>query len=132
MATDIHHAKSSAKRYGGVPADYVAIHKWFDETKHHHGDFRHRALRHHTMGIAECVEKFGDTITNSEGSEVSVRWIAEQHVREDHGSLPSVTDWLKKIAPEPWMGNRARRLSRELAGDEKEDRREQGAVATGA
>lgn len=115
MATDLHHAMSSARQYGGSAEDYIHIHKWFDETKHHHGDFRHRALRHHTLGIAECVEKFGDYIINSEGSRVSVRWIAEQHVREDHGYLPSVGDWLKNIEPEPWMVNRAKKLSKEFS-----------------
>jgi hypothetical protein len=28
----------------------------------------------------------------------------EQHVREDLGFIPSFTDWVKAIRPEPWMG----------------------------
>lgn len=117
IATDVHHAQSSVRRWGGVPADYIHIHKWFDESKHHHGDFRHRALRHHTEGIAECVERFGDFITNSDGRKVSVRWIAEQHVTEDHGYLPSFADWCRAIRPERWM-TQARPLSRELEEEE--------------
>jgi len=65
MAHPFHHAQSSAKRYGGVSADYQAIHDWFDETKANLADFRHRALRHHSLGIFWCEEKFGTTITVS-------------------------------------------------------------------
>jgi hypothetical protein len=32
------------------------------------------------------------------------RWVGEQHVREDLGFIPSFTDWVKTIRPEPWMG----------------------------
>jgi hypothetical protein len=30
MAHPFHHAVSSARKFGGVPADYQAIHDWFD------------------------------------------------------------------------------------------------------
>jgi hypothetical protein len=42
-----------------------------------------------------------------------VRWIGEQHVREDLGFVPSFADWVKAIRPEPWMG-RALKLESEL------------------
>jgi hypothetical protein len=75
-------------------------------------DFRHRVFRHHTLGIAECVARLGPTITNSDGKIVPVRWIAEQHVREDFGGfIPTLSDWIRAIKPEPWMG-RAMRLSK--------------------
>jgi hypothetical protein len=35
---------------------------------------------------------------------IPVRWIGEQHVREDLGFIPSFADWVKAIRPEPWMG----------------------------
>ena len=66
-------------------------------------DFRHRALRHHSAGIYECMEKFGTCITNSNGRKVPVRQIGEQHVMEDCGRIPTVADWLGCIQPEPWM-----------------------------
>lgn len=73
------------------------------------------------MGIAECVQKFGDTLTNSDGRRVPTRWVAEQHVLEDHGYLPSLGDWLREIRPRRWMGATARKLSRELeAGEPRE------------
>ena len=98
-----YHAVSSAKRFGGSPEDYLAIHEWFDQSKEHFADFRHRALRHHSAGIYECMQKFGTCITNSNGRKVPVRQIGEQHVMEDCGRIPSVQDWLKCIQPEPWM-----------------------------
>ena len=33
MAHPILHSKSSAKKFGGKPEDYLHIHNWFDETK---------------------------------------------------------------------------------------------------
>ena len=47
---------------------------------------------------------FGFTITLSTGRVIPVRWIGEQHVREDLGFIPSFADWVKAIRPEPWMG----------------------------
>jgi len=77
-----HHARSSVKKFGGVVEDYLPIHNWFDETKKHICDCRHRALRHHAEGIFWCEEKFGTTIKISTGKEIPVRVIAEQHVME--------------------------------------------------
>ena len=106
MAHPFHHAESSARKFGGVPADYQAIHDWFDASKEHLAFYTHRALRHHTHGLFECERVFGTTITNSAGRAVPVRFIGEQHVREDcRGRIPSLGDWLKGIQPEPWMGN---------------------------
>lgn len=104
MAHAYHHAISSAKRFGGKPEDYQAIHDWFDCTKSHEPTFRHRALRHHTQGIFECEREFGATITNSDGKEVPVRFIGEQHIKEDFsGFIPTVHDWLKDIPMQGWM-----------------------------
>lgn len=99
----IHHAESSARKYGGSPEDYLEIHKWFDQSKEHMADFRHRALRHHSEGIFAAERIFGDSIVNSAGRNVPVRFIGEQHVREDLGRIPTVEDWLGNIVPEPWM-----------------------------
>ena len=104
MTAPCFHAESSARVFGGKPEDYMHIHNWFDETKIAQGDFRHRALRHHTFGIAECVKLFGDFLTNSDGQKVAVRYIGEQHVIEDCGGrIPSVQDWLKHLPTQGWM-----------------------------
>ena len=67
MADAWHHAVSSARKWGGRPEDYHHLHAWFDESKHHFGDFRHRAVRHHTEGIAELVAFYGPKLITSEG-----------------------------------------------------------------
>lgn len=114
MANPYHHAMSSVRRFGGEVDDYLEIHRWFDASKEMFGDFRHRALRHHTQGIFECERTFGVAIENSDGRAIPVRWIGEQHVSEDLGRIPSLSDWLYCIKPEPWM-NRSMKLSKELA-----------------
>ena len=106
MAHPYHHAESSVIKWGGDVKDYVAIHSWFDESKAHMADFRHRALRHHTEGIFMCESIFGVTIVNSQGRKVPVRFIGEQHVKEDLGWIPTVKDWFKNIESESWMMKR--------------------------
>ena len=116
MAHPYHHALSSVKKWGGVPEDYIRIHDWFDESKMIIADW-HRALRHHAEGIFMAETIFGSTITLSTGRFIPVRWIGEQHVREDLGFIPSFADWVKAIRPEPWMG-RAQRLEDKLSTEE--------------
>ena len=99
----IHHAESSARKFGGVAADYASAHQFLDCTKETLCDFRHRALRHHSEGIAELERALGTSLVNSDGSAVPMRYIGEQHVREDMGFVPSVADWLRTLDGEPWM-----------------------------
>lgn len=98
------HSATSVRLFGGVQADYDAIHDWFDATKETFADYRHRALRHHSQGIFEAERVFGKTITNSAGKVVPVRYIGEQHVKEDCGGrIPTVQDWFQHIPREGWM-----------------------------
>ncbi len=108
------HCKSSVKLFGGEEDDYLPIHQWFDESKEHFADIRHRALRHHSQGIAECEKQFGVYIYNSDGKKVITKSIAEQHVREDIGFIPSVEDWLELIKPQPWMASTKRNIKMNL------------------
>ncbi len=103
MAHPFVRAQSSARKFGGRPEDYLAIHNWFDESQAFLADFRHRTLRHHAEGIFLCERIFGVTITNSEGRQVAVRYVGEQHVKEDLGHIPTAQDWLLQIKPERWM-----------------------------
>lgn len=98
------HAKNSVKRYGGSINDYMPIHDWFDSTKAAYADFAHRAILHNTFGIFLAEQLFGTTITNSDGKVVSVRDVAEDHVKEDcSGRIPTIQDWLGNLEPQPWM-----------------------------
>lgn len=113
MSNSFYHAQSSARKWGGVPEDYIAIHEWIDASKAHFGDARHRALRHHTEGCWEAERVFGLTITVKKkrtGVEVRVpvREIAEQHVFEDLGYIPSLADWLKNMELKTWMGGKVK------------------------
>ena len=104
MTHPLQHAQSSVRRWGGQVADYLPIHEWIDGSKIAFCDFRHRALRHHSFGVFEAQEKFGLAITNGDGREVPVRYIAEQHIKEDCGGIvPSLSDWLGRIPRESWM-----------------------------
>ena len=103
MAHPLKHAESSARKFGGKAEDYLAIHNWFDQSKSFFADFRHRALRHHAEGIFLAERIFGVTIANSDGERVPVRYVGEQHVKEDLGRIPTVQDWLSQISPQRWM-----------------------------
>jgi hypothetical protein len=46
-------------------------------------DYRRRTPWHHAEGIFMAETIFGTTLTLSTGRVLPVRWIGEQHVRED-------------------------------------------------
>jgi hypothetical protein len=119
-----HHALSSVQRWGGRVEDYLPIHDWFDESKAFIADFRHRALRHHAEGIFLCEKIFGATLTNSDGRVVPVRWVGEQHVKEDLGRIPSAQDWLQNLMPQPWMRRVGKLGGESVPSEEKEEPKE--------
>ena len=67
MAHPNQHAKSSVKKFGGKPEDYIKLHEWLDETKGWFADSLHRAFRHHSEGIFELEKVFGSEFVNSDG-----------------------------------------------------------------
>jgi hypothetical protein len=102
------HAKSSAKRFGGEPDDYMDIHQLMDSSKGAFADNRHRALTHNAwfIGPGGPLERiFGTTFINSAGRVISTRDIGEQHILEDFGNrfIPSAQDYLAGIPYEEWM-----------------------------
>lgn len=97
------HAQISARRYGGLPEDYMAIHEWFDQTKSVIADVRHRAILHSAFGIYLCQDVFGPTFVNSAGKTISTRDIGEQHVIDDMGEIPSMEKWFGTMKIEDWM-----------------------------
>ena len=103
MAHPLKHAQNSARKFGGKPEDYFPIHNWFDESKAFLAGFCHRALRHHAEGIFLAEKMFGVAMVNSAGIQVPVRYVGEQHVKEDLGRIPTAQDWLLQIAPQRWM-----------------------------
>ena len=110
------HSKNSVKRYGGIIEDYMPIHEWFDSTKAAYADMRHRAVLHNTFGIYLCEQLFGSTFVNSDGKNISVRDVAEDHVGEDHGrKIPTLQEWLGTIEVQPWMMGRGQKRVTERA-----------------
>lgn len=98
-----YHAVISAKKHGGLPEDYFPIHDFIDSSKQTIADVRHRALLHTSFGIFLCEKVFGHTITNAEGKQVPVRIIAEEHVQDDLGFIPTPEHFLGEMPIRPWM-----------------------------
>ena len=107
------HAKSAARKWGGTPEQYIEIEEFIDSSKQVIGDSRHRSMYHHTTGVWLCQQIFGRVLriprTGSEGViEVPVRLIAERHVLEDLGWLPSPADYINGMPIKPWMSGSQR------------------------
>ena len=120
MSHPYYHALSSARRFGGVPEDYIAVHQFFDQTKAHIADCRHRLVLHNSFGIFLAEQLFGVTITRaSDDKAVPTRLVAEQHVLEDFGGrIPTLEACLRDTPIADWMNRGARRLSRRYAEEE--------------
>lgn len=119
------HARSAARKWGGTPDDYIDIEEFIDSSKIIIGDIRHRSMYHHTTGVWLCQRIFGRVIEiprqGGDGViEVPVRLIAERHVLEDLGWLPSPKDYIDGMPIKPWMSGAQRKeipLSHLLKGD---------------
>lgn len=108
------HAQSAAKKWGGEPDDYIDIEEFIDSSKQVIGDVRHRSMYHHTTGIWLCQRIFGRTIpvfrkNSDQAILVPVRLIAERHVLEDLGWLPSPADYIDGMPIKPWMSGSQRK-----------------------
>lgn len=146
MAHSYHHAVSSAKRFGGEPDDYLALHNFMDSSKSAWADQRHRAVLHHNFGIFVTEEVMGRqeevrllrqalqriprwlqrlfgvrvpterpvTITLNSGKQVPIRLLAEQHVIEDCGFIPTLEEYLGQMPKKSWMYRGAMPISKIL------------------
>jgi hypothetical protein len=103
----VYHAKSSAHNWGGDWEQYLPIHEFIDSSKQFVGDFGHRALLHSTWGCFLVEQMFGPVWTVGK-REIPVREIAERHIIEDLGWLPSPGDYLKHMERQKWMSGKAK------------------------
>lgn len=111
MANAWIHSKSSVRKFGGVEEDYLDIHIKMDCSKAYISDNRHRALTHTNFWIHEVmIPIFGYVIVNSDGVNVSVKDICEQHILEDFGMkfIPTAQDYLQNMNFMDWMQNGVR------------------------
>ena len=107
-----YHAVSASRKWGGTPEDYLPIEKFIDSSKQVIGDARHRSLYHHTLGVFLCEQIFGVTITiqkDNNSIEVPVRLIAEKHIEEDLGWIPSPSDYIEGMLLKGWMSGAMRK-----------------------
>ena len=117
MSKPYEHALLSVKKWGGLPQDYLPIHDFMDSSKAHVADMRHRALLHSSFGIYLAEQVFGTNILRTKRSHefetadllVSVRDIAEQHVIQDLGFIPSVQQYLDHMTFAEWMGGKKKK-----------------------
>jgi len=98
------HARLSARKYGGTPEDYLPIHEFMDSTKAALPDVRHRAILHSAFGCFVVERVFGATAKNADGKDYCPRDVAEDHILEDLGTIPTLEKWLSKLPIESWMG----------------------------
>lgn len=134
MAHPLTHAQSSARRYGGVPEDYLPIHDLMDSSKAAFPDNRHRALTHNSWFFFIVERIFGHEIeltcdkcagtgfdagrgvgcsacmdepTPGKRGTAKTRYICEQHVLEDFGGkyIPTPADYIEGMEFQPWMNN---------------------------
>lgn len=103
---------SASHKWGGAPEDYLAIEEFIDSSKQVIGDARHRSLYHHTLGVFLCEKVFGKTITivkPGKQVQIPVRLIAERHIIEDLGWLPSPKDYIDHMVMDVWMSGAKRK-----------------------
>ena len=97
------HSRVHAKKYGGKPEDYADIDDFIDSTKQAVADVRHRAILHSAFRCFIVEQVFGRTRVNSDGKTYSPRDIAEDHIQQDLGFIPSMEKYLNCMHIEPWM-----------------------------
>ncbi len=107
MGSPMFHAEKSVEIFGGKPDDYLDIHEFMDSSKAAVSDLRHRTLTHNSWFVTTVLERvFGPLRKNSDGRQISVREIGQQHVMDDfNGSYPTAQDFLQNIEWADWMEN---------------------------
>ena len=102
MAHPWYHAVMAARRYGGVPEDYLDLENWMDYTKSHTPDCRHRLFLHNAWGIFLGERVHGVTFNRaSDGKTLPIRPLLEDHIAQDFGKIPTLAACLAQLAPEP-------------------------------
>ena len=97
------HGRIHAKKYGGKPEDYADIDDFIDSSKSAVPDVRHRAILHSAFGCFIVERMFGRTRLNSDGREYSPRDVAEDHILQDLGFIPTMEQYLNNMTVQPWM-----------------------------
>jgi hypothetical protein len=108
MANAFIHSRSSAKRFGGVIEDYLHLHMKMDCSKAYVSNNLHRVLTHTSFWIHEVmIPIYGYMFKNSDGKDVSVKDVCEQHILEDFAMkfIPTPQDFIENMDFQDWMQN---------------------------
>jgi hypothetical protein len=105
------HGRIHAKKYGGKAEDYADIDDFIDSSKAAMPDIRHRAILHSAFGCFLVERTFGRTRINSDGKEYSPRDIAEDHIQQDLGFIPTMEMYLNNMTIQPWMSGTMKKNS---------------------
>jgi|SRR6478752_5390792 len=108
MAIPYIHCLSSAKRYGGIPEDYLDIHELMDSSKACFSNNGHRVLTHNSWFVVTILPKvFGHQRKNSDGKTYNVKDVGEYHILEDFKMrfIPTPQDYLEHLDVQDWMNN---------------------------
>lgn len=92
----------SARRYGGSADAYLPLHRWFMATRTWVEGDRHLMFRHHAFGSFEAEARFGPVIAWPGGG-VPTRVVAERHIQDMIGRVPTAHDWLRCVKGQRWM-----------------------------
>jgi hypothetical protein len=96
-----YHAVSSARRFGGTPEDYLAVHQFFDQTKAHLADCRHRLVLHNSFGIFLAEQLFGVTMTLRVGAKRHHPGVGRQAGADPAGRRAARARGLWRPYPDP-------------------------------
>ena len=97
------HGNIHAKKYGGKSEDYADIDDFIDSSKMCVPDVRHRAILHSSFGVFVVEKMFGRTRENSAGKTYSPRDVAEDHILQDLGFIPTMEHYLNNMQLQDWM-----------------------------
>lgn len=109
------HARVHAKKYGGMPDDYVDIDDFIDSSKQAMADVRHRAILHSAFGCFIVERVFGRTRVNSAGKTYSPRDVAEDHIQQDLGFIPTMEQYLGNMKVQDWMSGTEKRNRKKVS-----------------
>lgn len=91
MAHPYFHALASVNRYGGQWTDYIALHERLDSSKAHYAHCKHRLALHNTWGVSILTQLLGPLWNAQPTAD-----LLEQHVCEDLGRYPLLSDYLSE------------------------------------
>ena len=112
---DCAHSEQSAASFGGDWCDYLLAHQELNRVREILPDGRHQRLLHNAWGVTLLLRLFGTTLTRpSDGVDVSLRPVLEEHIRRDLGRIPLLHECAEGIELERWMYQAARPLSQAM------------------